>query len=88
MPDPRTGSEHTRARFLARNRITAGFGNGTVIVEASHRSGALNTANWTKHLHRPVMGVPGPITSATAVGVNSLLRLGQASLVTSVHDRH
>ncbi len=71
----------TRVRFLARNRLIAALSRGTVIVEAAHRSGALNTANWADRLSRMVMGVPGPVTSAASVGVHQLIRRG-ATLVT------
>jgi DNA processing protein len=77
------GLPPTRLRFLTRNRIIAGLGRGTVIVEAARRSGALNTANWTARLSRPVMGVPGAVTSASSEGVHRLLRDGTATLVTS-----
>jgi DNA processing protein len=33
-------------------------------------------------LHRPVMGVPGPVTAAQSEGVHQLIRRGAASLVT------
>lgn len=32
------------------------------------------------------MGVPGPVTSAASAGVNHLIRLGQASIVTTAQD--
>ena len=75
------GCSPTRLRFLSRNRLIAGLALGTVIVEAAVRSGALNTAHWTERLSRPLMGVPGPVTSAQSQGVHQLLRTG-ASLVT------
>jgi DNA processing protein len=50
------------------------------------RSGALNTAHWATNLHRPVMGVPGPVSSAASTGVNQLIRLGQASMVINAQD--
>jgi DNA processing protein len=75
------GCSPTRLRFLSRNRLIAGLSLGTVIVEAAVRSGALNTAHWTERLSRPLMGVPGPVTSAQSAGVHQLLRTG-ASLVT------
>ncbi|GAA1962805.1 DNA-processing protein DprA [Nocardioides panacihumi] len=77
------GSAPTRIRFLARNRLIAALARGTVVVEAKVRSGALNTANWTGRLHRPLMGVPGPVTSAFSAGVHALVRSGAATLVTS-----
>ena len=75
------GCSPTRLRFLTRNRLIAGLSLGTVIVEAAVRSGALNTAHWTERLSRPLMGVPGPVTSAQSQGVHQLLRTG-AGLVT------
>ncbi|WP_370039114.1 DNA-processing protein DprA [Nocardioides sp.] len=80
------GTAPTRARFLARNRIVAGLTEGTVVVEGAIRSGTLSMARWAEALHRPVMGVPGPVTSAASVGVNQLIRLGQASMVTTAQD--
>jgi DNA processing protein len=71
-----------RVRFLARNRLIAAFGRGTVVVEAAVRSGALNTANWAAGLSRVLMGVPGPVTSASSQGVHQLIRNRNALLVT------
>lgn len=76
----------TRTRFLARNRVVAGLAEGTVVVEGAVRSGAVNTAHWTTSLHRPLMAVPGPVSSAASTGVNQLIRLGQASMVTTAQD--
>ena len=72
----------TRIRFLARNRLIAALTAGTVVVEAAIRSGALNTAGWASRLNRPLMGVPGPVTSAPSQGVHQLIRSGAATLVT------
>jgi len=76
------GSAPTRVRFLVRNRLIAALSRGTVVVEAAVRSGALNTARWAEQLLRPVMGVPGPVTSAMSAGVHQLVRDGIAGLVT------
>ncbi len=80
------GCAPTKVRFLARNRLIAALTLGTVVVEAAVRSGALNTANWAALLHRPVMGVPGPVTSASSEGVHELVRTRGASLVTRGSD--
>ena len=84
-PSSPPGCSPTRLRFLSRNRLIAGLSLGTVVVEAAVRSGALNTAHWTERLSRPLMGVPGPVTSAPSQGVHELLRTG-ASLVTRGAD--
>ncbi|WP_229660614.1 DNA-processing protein DprA [Marmoricola endophyticus] len=72
----------TKLRFLARNRLIAGLGSATVVVEAATRSGALNTSTWAEMLNRIVMGVPGPVTSATSEGVHELIRGRGGLLVT------
>ena len=77
------GCAPTRIRFLARNRLIAALSRGVVVVEAAVRSGALNTASWAGGLGRPVMGVPGPVTSAPSAGVHQLIRARDALLVTS-----
>jgi len=76
------GTQAARIRFLARNRLIAGLGRGTVVVEAALRSGALNTSNWTERLGRALMAVPGPVTSAPSQGSHQLIRSG-ATLVTN-----
>jgi DNA processing protein len=80
------GCSPTRLRFLARNRLIAALTRGTVVVEAAVRSGALNTANWAERLNRPLMGVPGPVTSAPSQGVHQIIRSGAATLVTHAVD--
>jgi DNA processing protein len=76
------GCAPTQLRFLARNRVIAALSQGTVVVEAAVRSGALNTANWVTRLNRTLMGVPGPVTSAPSEGVHELIRASRAVLVT------
>jgi DNA processing protein len=80
------GCAPTRIRFLARNRLIAALTEGTVVVEAAIRSGALNTANWAAGLSRVLMGVPGPVTSAPSAGVHQLIRTRGALLVSDGHE--
>ena len=80
------GCAPMRMRFLARNRLIAALTCGTVLVEAAVRSGALNTAAWADSLSRPLMGVPGPVSSAQSQGVHHWIRTGAASLVTGAAD--
>ncbi|MFD4643981.1 DNA-processing protein DprA [Lentzea sp. NPDC058436] len=75
-----------RHRFLTRNRLIAALGGGTVVVEAGRRSGAKNTAAITQAVGRPLMAVPGPVTSASSVGCHELLRDGRAVSVSSVAE--
>ncbi len=79
------GCSPQRLRFLVRNRVIAALSSGTVIVEAAARSGARMTARRAAELCRPLMAVPGPVTSAMSVGVHQLIRDG-ANLVTSAAE--
>ncbi|MBM0280084.1 DNA-processing protein DprA [Micromonospora tarensis] len=79
------GAEPLRPRFLIRNRVIAGGTLGTVLVEASARSGATQTARRAIHTGRVAMVVPGPVTSAMSVGSHEFLREHpRARLVTGV----
>ncbi|WP_223198953.1 DNA-processing protein DprA [Solihabitans fulvus] len=80
------GTPPARHRFLARNRLIAALAAGTVVVEAGRRSGAKNTAATTCAIGRVLMVVPGPVTSASSLGCNELLRGGEAIAVSTVHD--
>lgn len=80
------GSAPQRHRFLSRNRLIAAFGTGTLVVEATLRSGAANTAAHAAAMGRPVMAVPGPVTSPMSAGCHALLRDRSAVLVTRTAD--
>ncbi len=82
------GSAPQRRRFLTRNRLIAALGSGTVVVEAARRSGAMNTAHHCSGLGRPLMAVPGPVTSAMSVGCHALIaaEADPARLVTGLDD--
>jgi DNA processing protein len=76
----------TRPGFLVRNRLIAALSRGTVVVEAARHSGALNTARHANELNRPVMAVPGPVTSLQSAGCHELIRDWGAVCVTSAAD--
>ena len=80
------GRHPGRTRFLIRNRVIAALGCGTVIVEAGERSGALNTARHAANLGKPLMAVPGPVTSAQSAGCHRIIREWGASCVTRAAD--
>ena len=77
-----------RHRFLTRNRLVAALTQGTVIVEAAFRSGALNTLSWANYYGRRAMAVPGPILGAGSLGTNLAIRDGRADMALSADDIH
>jgi DNA processing protein len=80
------GRRPARVRFLVRNRAIAALTCGTVVVEAGERSGALNTARHAAELGKPLMAVPGPVTSAQSAGCHRMMREWGASCVTCAAD--
>ncbi len=59
--------------FVARNRIVAGLGLGTLIVEAGSKSGTMITSRYAVEQGRELFVVPGNITSAQSAGTNALI---------------
>ena len=80
------GRHPARLRFLVRNRVIAALTCGTVVVEAGGRSGALNTARHAAELGRPLMAVPGPVTSRQSAGCHQIIRDWGATCVTCAAD--
>lgn len=79
------GSEPKARHFPYRNRIIAGLGMGTIVVEAAPKSGSLITARQANEFGREVMAVPGSPLDPRAQGCNQLIRDG-ATLIQSVAD--
>ncbi|MCL1634957.1 DNA-processing protein DprA [Luteimonas sp. SX5] len=64
------------SQFPSRNRILAGLALGTLVIEATLRSGALITAKLAGDYGREVFAVPGSIHNPMIRGCHQLIRDG------------
>ena len=69
-------ADATKFTFPIRNRIVSALSLGTVVIEASSKSGALITARHAAEQGRDVFVIPGQPDKKEYIGSNALLRDG------------
>lgn len=72
--------------FASRNRIVAGLSVGTLVIEASKKSGSLITADLAMQYNREVFAIPADIDKESFSGSNELIKNGEAKLVQTSED--
>jgi DNA processing protein len=74
-------SPPNRWAFRKRNRIIAGLGSATLIIEAGLPSGTFSTADATLAQGKELMAVPGSIFSQQSKGSNHLIAQGALPII-------
>ena len=80
------GTPPDKYNFPSRNRIIAGLSDGTVVVEAARKGGALITADLAQGYDRDVLAVPGPLGSPASEGCHELIKANRAALYSDPQD--
>lgn len=79
-------SNPDRENFLKRNRIIAGMGEATIVIESAEKGGSLVTADMANGYNREVFAVPGRSTDKYSMGCNNLIKQQKAHVLTSAAD--
>jgi DNA processing protein len=81
-----SNSNPEKENFVKRNRIVAGMGEATAVIESAEKGGSLITAIMANDYNRDVFAVPGRTSDKFSQGCNNLIKTQRANLMTSAAD--
>ena len=80
------GTAAFRTNFPYRNRVLSALSDGTLVVEAGRKSGALITAHGALDEGKSVYALPWSVDHIAGMGGNELIRSGGAQMVLSATE--
>jgi DNA protecting protein DprA len=70
------GTRPLAGHFPRRNRIIAALSRAIFVIQATLKSGTLNTTDWALKLGKDIYALPGPIDDYACTGTNWLISQG------------
>ncbi len=79
------GTGPKAGHFPRRNRLLAALSRAVLVIQATTKSGTMNTVDWALSLGREVFALPGPVDDIACSGTNQMLQEG-ASMALGPED--
>ena len=82
----RSKTKPDKHNFPIRNRIVAGLGDATIVIETGAKGGSMITAELANNYNKDVFAFPGKVTDAKSAGCNYLIKNNKAVLLTDAQE--
>jgi len=70
------GTAPRPGNFPRRNRLIAALSRAVLVIQATRKSGTMNTVGWALSLGREIFALPGPVDNVACSGTNNLIHDG------------